>query len=122
MIELSTYGILFFGTPHQGTDGFLREKAPTNIDSLSTYTSDIVLKDLGKDSEWLQQQLCQYTRISKGFVTKFFYETCQTSHEFSRKVVGLALPPILHRVLTIVGCAKKFCSSSGGNQHGSLRN
>ncbi|KAF8519811.1 hypothetical protein BU17DRAFT_89674 [Hysterangium stoloniferum] len=78
-IALSTYGILFFGTPHQGT---LAISNPANellkLASLSSRTNNVLLKHLISNSEWLQQQLSSYNPISADFCTTFFYETVQT--------------------------------------------
>ncbi|TGJ82981.1 hypothetical protein E0Z10_g5803 [Xylaria hypoxylon] len=50
-----------------------------NIASIFTAADDRLLRHLEKDSEWLQQQLSQYNPISGEFVTKFAYETYETS-------------------------------------------
>ena len=98
-IALSTYGILFLGTPHQGTSAIAN---PANqllkIASLSSLTNDVLLKHLTTNSEWLQQQLSFYNSIGADICTKFFYET---------------LPTILHDghteiVRTIILCLYKL--------------
>ncbi|KAF8510875.1 hypothetical protein BU17DRAFT_97727 [Hysterangium stoloniferum] len=61
-IALSTYGILFLGTPHQGSD---------TITSARSFS-------LNSNSEWLQQQLSDYNPISRSFRTVFFYEDIKT--------------------------------------------
>ncbi|KAI5839105.1 hypothetical protein DFP73DRAFT_502168 [Morchella snyderi] len=86
-IELSTYGVLFFGVPHQGTDSFQWKQIFLTAASMLTHTSD-VYKNLERDSEWLQQQLTQYTRIAKDFDTCFLYEVYETNHPiFGHKMV-----------------------------------
>ncbi|KAG9656867.1 hypothetical protein KCU64_g5581, partial [Aureobasidium melanogenum] len=78
-IKLSTYGILFMGTPHQGGNGVQLGRILANVASLVVAADDQLLKHLERDSEWLQQQLLgQYAPISNDFVTKFGYEEYAT--------------------------------------------
>ncbi|KAF8510207.1 hypothetical protein BU17DRAFT_55602, partial [Hysterangium stoloniferum] len=78
-IALSTYGILFLGTPHQGAPAIAN---PANqllkFALLSSRTNNVLLKHLISNSEWLQQQLTYYNAISANFYTKFFHETLPT--------------------------------------------
>ncbi|KAK3177704.1 hypothetical protein K4F52_009552 [Lecanicillium sp. MT-2017a] len=73
-IKLSTHRILFIGTPHQGGNGVRLGRVLANVASLIVAADERLLKHLKRDSEWLQQQLGQYTPISNNFVTKFAYE------------------------------------------------
>ncbi|KAF2228898.1 hypothetical protein EV356DRAFT_456844 [Viridothelium virens] len=73
-IKLSTYGIIFMGTPHQGSDGVQFGKLLMNIASVFVAVDDCIDKYLERDSEWLQQQLSQYGLISRDFTTKFAFE------------------------------------------------
>jgi hypothetical protein len=77
-IKLSTYGIVFMGTPHQGGNGVQLAQVVVNVASIFVSADDKILKHLREDSEWLQQQLGQYAPISGDFVTKFAYETLPT--------------------------------------------
>ncbi|KAL6362010.1 hypothetical protein LRP88_05493 [Fusarium phalaenopsidis] len=77
-IKLSTHGILFMGTPHQGGNGVQLGRVLANVASLIVAADDRLLKHLERDSEWLQQQLGQYGPISDDFVTKFAYEEYAT--------------------------------------------
>lgn len=77
-IKLSTYGILFMGTPHQGGSGVALGKSILKVASIFVTVDSKILKHLERDSEWLQQQLGQYAPISSDFVTKFAYETLPT--------------------------------------------
>ncbi|EXL39973.1 hypothetical protein FOCG_17423 [Fusarium oxysporum f. sp. radicis-lycopersici 26381] len=78
-IKLSTYGILFMGTPHQGGNGVHLGRILANVASVFVATDDRLFKHLERDSEWLLQQLGQYGPISGEFVTKFAYEEYPTS-------------------------------------------
>ncbi|CAI4212535.1 unnamed protein product [Parascedosporium putredinis] len=77
-VKLSTYGILFMGTPHQGGNAVQLGKLVVNIASIFVNADDHLLKHLERESEWLQQQLGQYGPISGDFLTKFAYEEYKT--------------------------------------------
>ncbi|KAB5514886.1 hypothetical protein GE09DRAFT_980434, partial [Coniochaeta sp. 2T2.1] len=78
-IKVSTYDIIFMGTPHQGGNGVQLGKLLVNIASMFVAADDNLLRHLERDSEWLQQQLGQYGPIGGDFVTKFAYEEYKTS-------------------------------------------
>ncbi|KAK8140622.1 hypothetical protein G3M48_003253, partial [Beauveria asiatica] len=86
-IKLSTYGILFMGTPHQGGNGVQLGRVLANVASLVMAADDRLLKHLERDSEWLLQQLGQYGPISNEFVTKFAYETYPTPTVLGRSIM-----------------------------------
>lgn len=77
-IKLSTYGVMFFGTPHQGTDSASWGKVLVNVASLFRHTSKALLEHLERDSEWLEMQLEQYNAISSDIFTIFCYESYPT--------------------------------------------
>ena len=77
-VELSTYGILFLGTPHQGSASVDLAKIVLRILSIHLKTNDAVLKNLGLHSKALQEQLDQYSAISHKYATKFYYEMYET--------------------------------------------
>ncbi|OCL01786.1 hypothetical protein AOQ84DRAFT_206150 [Glonium stellatum] len=77
-IKLSTYGIMFFGTPHQGTDSASWGKVLANVASIFRHTSTAILEHLERDSEWLETQLGQYNSISSEFRTIFCFESYPT--------------------------------------------
>jgi hypothetical protein len=77
-VELSTYGIIFLGTPHLGSDVVSLAHLLLQIQSIYSPTNDVVLQHLKRDSETLQQQLLQYASISMRFDTKFFFEAYAT--------------------------------------------
>jgi hypothetical protein len=77
-IKLSTYGVMFFGTPHQGTDSASWGKVLVNVASIFRHTSTALLEHLERDSEWLEMQLEQYNSISSGIFTIFCFESYPT--------------------------------------------
>ncbi|KAK4895529.1 hypothetical protein LTR27_006311 [Elasticomyces elasticus] len=77
-IHVSTYGIIFFGTPHQGGNGVSFGKIIATVASIAIQTNTALLNHLEKDSEWLEQQLGQYALISGNIHHKFCYETVPT--------------------------------------------
>ncbi|KAJ4161661.1 uncharacterized protein LMH87_007687 [Akanthomyces muscarius] len=86
-IKLSTYGILFMGTPHQGGNGVQLGRVLANVASLVIAADERLLKHLERDSEWLQQQLGQYAPISNEFITKFAYEEYATLTVLGRSIM-----------------------------------
>ncbi|KAA6408178.1 MAG: Kinesin light chain [Lasallia pustulata] len=86
-IILSTYGILFMGTPHQGGSGVHLGELMLKVASIFVTADDKILKHLERDSEWLQQQLGQYAPISNDFVTKFAYEMFPTRIALGKEIM-----------------------------------
>ncbi|KAF2022898.1 tetratricopeptide repeat domain-containing protein [Setomelanomma holmii] len=86
-IKLSTYGIMFMGTPHQGGSGVAFGKLMVNIASVFVAADDRLLQHLERDSEWLQQQLGQYGPISSDFVTKFAFEEYPTPIALGKSIM-----------------------------------
>jgi hypothetical protein len=78
-ISTSTYGILFFGTPHQGGNVVSLGKLVASIASIVLQTNKGLLDHLEKNSQLLEQQLDQYAFIANQFDTKFCYETVKTT-------------------------------------------
>jgi hypothetical protein len=77
-IKLSTYGIMFMGTPHQGGSSVALGRLIVNVASMFVAADDRLLRLLERDSEALQPQLGQYGPISRDFVTKYAYEEYAT--------------------------------------------
>ena len=77
-IKVSTYGILFMGTPHQGGEGVTWGILAMNIASIFAKTNKEILKHLAKNSEWLESQQALFLPISNQFETIYFYETYPT--------------------------------------------
>jgi hypothetical protein len=76
--KISTYGILFMGTPHSGGQGARLGELAVNIASIWLNTNSQLLKHLQTNSEWLDQTQMRYLPISGEFNTKFFYEAYAT--------------------------------------------
>ncbi|KAF8530241.1 hypothetical protein BU17DRAFT_60003 [Hysterangium stoloniferum] len=72
-IYLSTYGIVFLGTPHQGTD------IVPKLVSLCRRPNNILLRHLTAHSELLQEQISDFNALTAHFHIKFFYETLATT-------------------------------------------
>jgi hypothetical protein len=81
-IKLSTYAVLFFGTTHQGATLATWGKLLADIAGFIGNPNKETLRNLERNSEWLQHQLSQYTFISSDFVTKFYYETIRPVRVF----------------------------------------
>lgn len=77
-IKLSTYGVMFFGTPHTGADGAELQRALTNILGVFVQSSSKKLRILERDSEYLRDLSKAYLPISTGLKTLFFYEERDT--------------------------------------------
>ncbi|KAF8526934.1 hypothetical protein BU17DRAFT_82396 [Hysterangium stoloniferum] len=77
-IATSTTGLVFLGTPHQGTDSTDLILLLLKIQSLLRPTNKKVAQHLTANSEVLQDQLDQYNSISRLYNTVFFYETYST--------------------------------------------
>ncbi len=77
-IKLSTYGIIFFGTPHQGADSASWGKVLANVASIFRHTTTAILEHLETHSQWLEIQLEQYKSISSEIFTIFCFESFPT--------------------------------------------
>ena len=75
---VSTYGILFMGTPHQGSEGVTWGILARNLVSIFANTNKEILGHLAKNSEWLEYQQALFLPISNQFKTIYFYETYPT--------------------------------------------
>ncbi|KAF5373437.1 hypothetical protein D9615_009492 [Tricholomella constricta] len=85
-IQVSTSGIIFLGTPHQGANGVTLASIVLRIQSFYSSTNDGILKHLGRDSEFLEVQQTHYTSISERIDTKFFYEAYATRLPGGRQI------------------------------------
>lgn len=76
--KISTYGVMFMGTPHGGGQGVTLGVLAVNIASIWFNTNTQLLKHLETNSEWLDQTQMRYLPIAGDFDTKFFYEGLET--------------------------------------------
>ncbi|KAL6717650.1 hypothetical protein ACLMJK_005565 [Lecanora helva] len=80
-IFVSTYGILFFGTPHNGTDTGLwkpsvEQTCPSGF--VPSQSDSQLLSSMHKDSEILQIITEQFSSLTKQFHIFFFWEEIET--------------------------------------------
>ncbi|KAM7211655.1 P-loop containing nucleoside triphosphate hydrolase protein [Rhypophila decipiens] len=74
-IKISTGGVFYLATPHQGGQGVSLAKILTRAYSIFSYTNPKLLAKIAPNSEWLQSLQSSYNSISHQFDTTFFYET-----------------------------------------------
>lgn len=74
-VKLSTYAVLFLGTPHQGGQGVTIARAITNVLSLVSHTNRKLLGQMELHSDFLDYLQTRYKAISQDFETVYFYET-----------------------------------------------
>ncbi|KAG8803083.1 hypothetical protein FRC17_006277, partial [Serendipita sp. 399] len=77
-ILTSTAAILFFGTPHSGTNGIQLAEWMCRAVSIFMSTNKGILSDLGRDSPALEDIQAQYNPASEGIDTISFYEEYPT--------------------------------------------
>lgn len=106
-IKLSTYGINFVGTPHQGGSGVGLGKVVLDIVSAVKHTNKNTVGHLAKHSEFLQHQQSQYLAISGDFETVCFYEEYRTHLPgVGHKLAGISVPATKWRA--DFGCFRSF--------------
>lgn len=74
-VKLSTYAVLFLGTPHQGGQGVSIAQAVTKVLSVISHTNSKLLGRLEPNSDWLIDLQTRYNAISQDFRTVYYYET-----------------------------------------------
>jgi hypothetical protein len=77
-IKLSTYGVMFFGTPHMGVNGAEFQAALTNICRIFVSGNSKLLRTLTRDSDQLRVLSDLYTPIARDIKTVIFYEEYET--------------------------------------------
>ncbi|PVF97305.1 hypothetical protein CPB86DRAFT_798158 [Serendipita vermifera] len=78
-ITVSTYAILFFGTPQSGANSVDLAQWMGRLLSVYMFTEDTILKDLSRDSIELQSIQKFYLGASERIKSIFFYEVLPTS-------------------------------------------
>lgn len=74
-VKLSTYAVLFLGTPHQGGQGVSIAQAITKVMSVISHTNSKLLGRMKPNSDWLIELQTRYNAISQDFKTVYYYET-----------------------------------------------
>ncbi|MCJ1245931.1 hypothetical protein MMC30_003135 [Trapelia coarctata] len=77
-IKLSTYGIMFMGTPHQGGEDTSLGSKVLTVASIYYNTNKNLLRHLERDSGQVASLLLEYQGMQGDFDTKFTYETLPT--------------------------------------------
>jgi hypothetical protein len=77
-VELSTTGIIYLGTPHQGSEKSQMMKAILGILSLVAPSNTHVFDALRPFEEFIQFQDPLYRSICNNYITYFCYETMET--------------------------------------------
>ncbi|KAG8797716.1 hypothetical protein FRC16_008589, partial [Serendipita sp. 398] len=95
-ILVSTFAILFFGTPHSGANGVQLAEWMGRVLSVCMSTNDRILKALSRDSSELENIQKLYLRASKQISTIFFYE------EYPTRIVRGMEEHIVPRHLAVV--------------------
>lgn len=120
---MSTYGIIFAGTPHQGGEGVAWGVRLVNIASIFANTNKTTLQHLERDSEEVQRLLRDYAPISNEFVTKFAYDTLLTRLPIGNYVeVSLPLLQVSAVLRVHPGCTQGFGSRTWGSKRRGDRN
>ncbi|KAF8527032.1 hypothetical protein BU17DRAFT_40266, partial [Hysterangium stoloniferum] len=70
-----TKGILFFGTPHRGTDGITAAEIFVKIHAMSGEIDQTLRKHLVVNSETLEDMRADYCAISDRYITNCFFES-----------------------------------------------
>ncbi|KAG9053227.1 hypothetical protein FS842_008484 [Serendipita sp. 407] len=95
-ILVSTFAILFFGTPHSGANGVQLAEWMGRVLSVCMSTNDRILKALNRDSSELENIQRLYLPASKRINTIFFYE------EYPTPIIGGMAELIVPRPLAII--------------------
>jgi hypothetical protein len=77
-VKLSTYAVMFFGTPHVGANGAEFQAALMNICRIFVSGNSELLRHLTRDSNAFQYLRELYVPISQDFKTIFFHEAYKT--------------------------------------------
>ena len=78
-IFVSTYGIMFFGTPHEGIESTSWPLMARTYNTIAGMTPDQIIMPITKSSEMLQNITDEFTPLMKQFCMYFFWEEIETS-------------------------------------------
>jgi hypothetical protein len=88
----STRGVLFFGTPHYGSDWSGMHAAYLKFRSLFAPATPHVAKLLSKSSEYLAKLHSDFTLFSSTLEIRYFFEELPVLAGIWKIVVGCAIP------------------------------
>jgi hypothetical protein len=116
-VERSTYGILFHGTPHQGSATVDLATSILRIISIGFDTNDTLLNDLGLHSKALQQQQDQYSQIGGRYATKCYYEMYETRLPLGKRMkVSSVFSDMVNFSEALLACRTALCHPAGKYQ------
>jgi hypothetical protein len=79
-VKLSTFGILFFGTPHRGANDIPLSKLLLGITFIFMHTNTNIFRQLDRDSEALSQLVDEF--LPQGDIKRYLsYHLCEISRE-----------------------------------------
>jgi hypothetical protein len=93
-VKISTYGIIFLGTPHEGSKAVSLAGCLMNIAKIYYHTTPRISEDLQEHSKWLDDQNEGYKSIIRDFDTVFCVE------EYATPVIGGKSLVVCRRSLT----------------------
>lgn len=76
-LSLSTYGIMFFATPHLGGNHITTYKLLQRILGVTMHTNIKLINDVTPESVSILSQLALYNSISQDYYTEFYSETLE---------------------------------------------
>lgn len=77
-IKLSTFGILFLGTPHEGSGAVSLGQSALRIAQVYYSINDNAVKELSEHSQWLERETNLFNTIRDNFRIRNCYETSPT--------------------------------------------
>jgi hypothetical protein len=92
--------VLYFGTPHRGTEWASLHRIVLNICSAFTITNTRVVQHLERDTEYLYKLQAQYDTISVIFRNVSFYEEYATDLALGRAALVRCSRMLYNAVLT----------------------
>lgn len=101
-IYASTKSVMFFGTPHFGSNFAAFHATILNICSIFTASNTRLIRTLIPESEILQRIQKQYADISPEFGDVYFYETYPTKLPGGKKVT---VSPLQATQIFLFSCA-----------------
>ena len=111
-ILVSTHAILFFGTPHSGTNGVELLRFMNRLASVFMKTNDTVLKHLKVNSPELDTIQKDYLSASRNIGAIFFYEEYTTPIIGGRRDMVSTKGGQFRNTEGFLDCTPSFCNHS----------